>query len=141
MPGSHRRSWALPGPSLRRISAHSTVLAEARKAAQGLQTPPLLRKLLVGHPDLVGSGQVSMRNSPRSPNANCCRGHDANQTERIAKEVKGALFGFGMSPGPESFPHSFPRQQWFLNPECQSSRKHTVSSISSHSSQKFRRQC
>lgn len=71
----------------------------------------------------------------------CCRGHDANQTERIAKEVKGALFGFGMSPGPESFPHSFPRQQWFLNPECQSSRKHTVSSISSHSSQKFQRQC
>lgn len=129
-----------PWPILAKDQCSSTVLAEARKAAQGLQTPPLLRKLLVGHPALAGSGQVSMRSSPPSPNANCCRGRDANQTERIAKQVKGALFGFGMSPGPKSFPHAFPRQQWFLNPECQSSRKHTVSSISSHSSQKFLRQ-
>lgn len=62
-------------------------------------------------------------------------GRDADQAERTAKLVKSTCL-LGMSESPERFPHSF-WQQWFLNPECQSSRKHTVSSISSHSSQKF----
>ncbi|CAI9156635.1 unnamed protein product [Rangifer tarandus platyrhynchus] len=54
-----------PWPILAKDQCSSTVLAEARKAAQGLQTPPLLRKLLVGHPALAGSGQVSVFHVPR----------------------------------------------------------------------------